>query len=178
MNSSPIRSLQTLVRNWVIQCFGLRTAENVTERNYRFLEESVELCQSLGLPKSACYRIIDYVYACDPGTPAQELGGVMITLSALASASDLDIESCWKREFVRISDPEVIAKIREKQAGKPSTVVCNTVKAVAPLPRPRHHHPDCSSLRTPGVCDCTRCLSDEQYEYDQAHPNPGRLPRR
>ena len=122
MYTSTIKSLQSLVWNWVIQCFGLPAASNITERNYRFLEEAVELCQSLGMDKEACHQVVDYVYFRSPGIPVQELGGVMITLSALATAADLDIETAWKREFVRISDPDVIAKIQEKQAGKPGSV--------------------------------------------------------
>ncbi len=70
--------------NWVIECFGRDLANDRAERNRRFLEETVELVQSLGCDKTTILQIVEYVYARDTGIPEQEVGGVMVTLQRYA----------------------------------------------------------------------------------------------
>jgi len=53
------------------------------------------------------------------GEPVQEAGGVMVTLAALCLASGLDMHGAGETELARISAPELVAKIRAKQAAKP-----------------------------------------------------------
>jgi hypothetical protein len=112
-------SLQDRVRAWCVACFGPTTADDVTERNWRFLEEALELVQSLGGNVEDAHRLIDYVFGRPVGEPAQEVGGTMITLSALCTANDLDMLGEGEREYQRIVQPAVIEKIRKKHAGKP-----------------------------------------------------------
>lgn len=112
-------SFQRRVWNWVIDCFGRDLANNRTERNRRFLEESVELAQSLGCDKATIHQIVEYVYARDPGIPEQEVGGVMVTFAALCEANNIEMAAAGRNELSRISSAEVMRKIRAKHSLKP-----------------------------------------------------------
>ena len=115
----PAPDLQASVQAWCVQCFGETTASDVVERNWRFLEEALELVQSLGGSKEDALKLVDYVYGREAGHPPQEVGGVMITLSALCAARGIDWYTEAMREYLRIMRPEVIEKIRAKHASKP-----------------------------------------------------------
>jgi hypothetical protein len=111
---------QLRVAGWMKSCFGPAIAVDRVERNHRFLEESLELVQSLGCTASEAHQLVDYVFGRPVGEPGQEVGGVTVTLAALCNAGGLSIRDEATREFARISVPEVMAKIRAKQAAKPS----------------------------------------------------------
>lgn len=108
---------QDSVKSWSITCFGKEIAADKTERNYRFLEEALELVQSLGCGKEAAHQLVEYVYGRPIGEPKQEVGGVMTTLATLCNANDInmadagwaELDLVWKR----------IDKIRQKQKAKP-----------------------------------------------------------
>lgn len=112
-------TFQARCRVWCVQCFGTQIAFDRTERNHRFLEEALELVQSLGCTQAEAHQLVDYVFGRPVGKPDQELGGVCVTLAALANANDLDIEHQQERELARISVPEILLRIRAKQAAKP-----------------------------------------------------------
>jgi hypothetical protein len=76
---------------WLKRCFGEVIASDIAERNHRFLEEALELVQSLGCTKSEALQLVDYVYGRNVGQVRQEIGGVMVTLSALSSACDTEM---------------------------------------------------------------------------------------
>ena len=88
-----------------------------TERNHRFLEEALELVQSLGCTQSEAHQLVGYVYGRPVGEPVQELGGVMVTLAALASCHDMDFEEAGETELARVWSK--IDVIRAKQLAKP-----------------------------------------------------------
>jgi hypothetical protein len=102
---------------WLLSCFGQEIARNKTERNHRFLEEAIELVQSLGCEVSEAHQLVDYVFNRPIGEPYQEVGGVMVTLAALCSANELDMNKCGQTELDRIWIK--MKEIREKQAKKP-----------------------------------------------------------
>lgn len=110
-------AFQQRVQPWMMECFGPEISADKTERNHRFLEESLELVQSLGCTKHEAVQLVDYVYGREVGDPPQEVGGVMVTLSALCLASGLDMHQCGETELARIW--ALVAKIRAKQAAKP-----------------------------------------------------------
>lgn len=110
-------SYQTRVLNWLMACFSMEICRDTIERNHRFLEESLELVQSLGCTASEAHQLVDYVYGRPVGEPAQEVGGVMNTLAALCAAANLDMEVCGEVELARVWTK--IDKIRAKQAAKP-----------------------------------------------------------
>lgn len=110
-------NLQSRVAAWVVEAFGLAAAGDKSERNHRFLEESLELVQSLGCGRREAEQLVEYVYNRPSGLPAQEVGGVMVTLFALCQASKLDALECCDIELARCY--EKIETIRKKQATKP-----------------------------------------------------------
>lgn len=114
-----MRKYQQDVKNWCVTCFGETTATDTAERSWRFMEEALELVQSLGMTDEQVKQLVDYVYSREVGEPGQEVGGVMVTLSALVAASGLDLEECALTELNRINQPHIIEKIRAKHARKP-----------------------------------------------------------
>jgi len=110
---------QASVREWMLECFGRDITANRAERNHRFLEEALELVQSLDCTKEDAHRLVDYVFNRPVGDPPQEVGGTMVTLAALCNASGLRMGPAGLDELRRIQSPEVINKIRQKQKSKP-----------------------------------------------------------
>ncbi|WP_208455902.1 hypothetical protein [Burkholderia gladioli] len=110
---------QARVQLWMMECFGPTIAADRVERNHRFLEEALELVQSLGCAASEAHQLVDYIFGRPIGEPAQEVGGVMVTLAALCLASSLDMHHAGETELARISEPATVLKIRAKQAAKP-----------------------------------------------------------
>lgn len=110
-------TFQDRVLPWLLECFGAEIANDRTERNHRFLEEALELVQSLGCTRSEAQQLVDYTFGRPPGDPSQESGGVMITLAALCLASKLDMHEAGETELARIWTK--VETIRAKQAAKP-----------------------------------------------------------
>lgn len=119
MTYMNIEMFQNAIRTWCVDCFGKTTADDATERNWRFLEEALELVQSLGGTADDAHKLVDYVFNREPGDPGQEVGGTMVTLAALCSASNIDIGEASVAELYRITRPEMMEKIRGKHAAKP-----------------------------------------------------------
>lgn len=114
-----IDSFQARVHLWLLACFGETIARDREERNHRFLEETLELVQSLGCSASEAHQLVDYVFGRPVGEPAQEVGGAMVTLAALCLANGLDMHADGETELARVNNPEILLKIRAKQAAKP-----------------------------------------------------------
>ena len=74
---------QERVWPWVAACFGPMIAVDPLERNHRFLEEALELCQACGATAQQAHQLVDYVFARDVGEREQEVGGIMVTLAGL-----------------------------------------------------------------------------------------------
>lgn len=110
-------SFQSRVRSWAVRCFGEAVADDHVERTHRFLEEAMELAQARGCTKEEALGLLDYVFSRAAGDPVQEVGGVAMTLAALCSASDIDMENAAQVELGRVEAS--IEKIRAKQAAKP-----------------------------------------------------------
>lgn len=115
-----IEMLQIEVKSWLVTCFGEQIAQNKLERNDRFIEESLELVQSLGYTKERVLALVDYVFDRPVGQPIQEVGGVLITLAALCYPNKINLDSAAHQELHRITEPYTMNKIREKQANKPT----------------------------------------------------------
>jgi len=108
---------QERVAPWMTACFGEEVSNDRTERNHRFLEESLELVQAMGCTESEAHQLVDYVFNRPKGEPHQEVGGVMVTLAALCLACSLSMHKCGDIELERIWTK--VEEIREKQAKKP-----------------------------------------------------------
>jgi hypothetical protein len=114
-----IAEFQNHVNTWMQRCFGPAISADRRERNHRFLEEALELVQSLDCTHEEAHQLVDYVYGRPVGEMHQEMGGVMVTLAALANAAGLKMARDGLAELDRINSPEIIDKIRRKQAAKP-----------------------------------------------------------
>ncbi len=115
MNRDP--TFQSRVAAWMLACFGDATAADAVERNFRFLEEALELVQSLGCTRADALLLVNYVYGRPWGEPKQEVGGVMVTLAALCNAAAMDLDDCAAEELSRVWT--CIDVIKRKQASKP-----------------------------------------------------------
>lgn len=111
--------LQNFVANWLVRCFGKEVAQDKMERNYRFLEEALELVQACGMTKEDARSLVAYTYSREPGVKHQEVGGTMITLAALCHVQGIDMIGEGWREAERIDQGDVIEHIRKKNAAKP-----------------------------------------------------------
>ncbi|WP_318868527.1 hypothetical protein RWE87_13540 [Sinorhizobium meliloti] len=110
---------QDAVAKWLLSTFGEKIANDPDERNQRFLEEAVELVQSLGATKQECHELVDYVFSRSKGEPAQEVGGVIVCLAALCNVAGLDMLECSLTELDRIDNALTMDKIKQKHKGKP-----------------------------------------------------------
>lgn len=109
---------QSRVRDWVMTCFGEASLKDPILRGDRMLEEVFELLQAADYPVDRVDRIREYSFAREKGVISQEVGGVMSTLAAFCTAMNIDMKDAAEAEYARISTPEIIAKIRVKEAEK------------------------------------------------------------
>ncbi|EKT4091514.1 hypothetical protein QEG23_000999 [Stenotrophomonas maltophilia] len=122
------QTFQAGVAEWMGQCFLPSLYSNMTERGDRLLEEVLELLQAHGYDKARVPTLVDYVFGRPVGDPAQEVGGVMVTLAGYCWVAGLDMHIAGDAELARINQPEVMAKIRAKQEAK------NALHFDTPLP--------------------------------------------
>ncbi|HEL5316037.1 TPA: hypothetical protein UOJ24_000225 [Stenotrophomonas maltophilia] len=122
------QTFQAGMSKWMGQCFLPSLYSNMTERGDRLLEEVLELLQAHGYDKARVPTLVDYVFGRPVGEPAQEVGGVMVTLAGYCWVAGLDMHAAGDAELARISQPEVMAKIRAKQEAK------NALHFDTPLP--------------------------------------------
>lgn len=108
---------QKMAFEWAVSCFSYPDATNYHERACRFIEEALELVQSLGVRKDEIYALTSYVYNRPSGNPHKEAGDVLLTLAILSSAISLSLEdagvqaldNCWAN----------FDRIRAKHLSKP-----------------------------------------------------------
>jgi len=115
--TSNNRAFQLRVVDWMMETFSMEVCRDTTERNHRYLEESLELVQAMGCTQAEAHMLVDYVFGRPAGEPEQEVGGAMVTLAALCAAADFSMRECGERELSRCW--QNIERIRAKQAGKP-----------------------------------------------------------
>lgn len=110
---------QTEVNSWMLACFGEEIAADRLERADRFLEEALELAQTMpGFTIDRAHALVDYVFNRPVGERSQEVGGVMVTLAALCNSFEIDIAGSAHAELARVWTK--IDAIRAKQAAKPT----------------------------------------------------------
>ncbi len=109
-------SYQAEARKWAEIAFGPEIAADKVIRNFRFLEEALELVQAGGCTKEDALKLVDYVYGRPVGEVFQEAGGVMTTFACLCTAQGVDMEHAGDTELQRCWAN--IDKIRAKQAAK------------------------------------------------------------
>ena len=152
----PVRvegSFQARVEPWMRECFGDVIPFDKLERGDRLLEEVLELLQSGDYPPDRVLALRDYVYGRPVGEPAQEVGGVMVTLAAYCLAFGLDMHEAGETELARIWTK--VPQIRAKQAAKP---VGSALPMLSAAPRAEGSSPSQPSRTTqesppPTPCD-------------------------
>lgn len=158
--------LQTLVRRWCVRAFGQAVADDHRERNHRFLEEALELAQSLGCTAEDAHVLVEYVFGRPAGKAGQEVGGVLITLAALCGAHrDLSMDREAKAELGRINRSDVLEKIRAKQAAKARDI------PMSPLPGttcPIHGETLPCKLCELGVVGDRRTMQEQPRQHTDA----------
>src|SRR5437899_8158554 len=93
------KSFQRRVEEWLAACFPPTVPADRQERTHRFLEEALELAQANGCSREHVQMLLDYVYSRPAGWPEYEVGGVMVTLAALCSATRIDMEEEGNHEL-------------------------------------------------------------------------------
>ena len=111
-------TFQARIEPWMRECFGDVIPFDRLERGDRLLEEVFELLQSGDYPPERVAALRDYVWGRPTGEPAQEVGGVMVTLGAYCLAFGLDMHEAGETELARIWTK--VPQIRAKQAAKPT----------------------------------------------------------
>lgn len=128
-------TFQARIADWMQICFGPEISADRIERGDRLLEEVFELLQSGNYPPERIAALEAYTWSRPKGDPSQEVGGVMVTLAAYCQAFGLDMHEAAERECARISRPATVARIRAKQAAKPT----GSALPVAPARRSENH---------------------------------------
>lgn len=113
-----LATFQSAVSKWMVETFGDKIAMDPLERIMRFLEEAMELAQTLGMTEAECGRVASYVWGRPAGEVNNEVGGVMVTLAALCHRQEVDLSAAALGELTRIDTPEMRKRIFEKQAFK------------------------------------------------------------
>lgn len=93
---------QTQVAAWCAAAFGRDHAASIPQRGVRLLEEAIEAAQASGADRDMAHKLVDYVFDRPTGELSQELGGVGVTLLALAEAAGVSAEGCECAEIARV----------------------------------------------------------------------------
>lgn len=93
---------QLLVAGWARAAFGEVEATSLPQRGLRLLEEAIETFQACGGEAAIAHQLVDFVFSRPEGTIGQELGGVAVTVLALAAAASLSAEEEEVREVHRV----------------------------------------------------------------------------
>jgi hypothetical protein len=104
-------NFQEDVERWVLDCFGKDSFQNTRVRALRFLEESIELCQSVGITNVDCLKLIGQVYEKPEGEIVQEIGGTMTTLAPLCSNLGIDMLYAGRKELEILIESEKSRKL-------------------------------------------------------------------
>jgi len=93
---------QTTVAEWCAAAFGADHQASVPQRGLRMLEEAIEAYQATAGNAGTAHKLIDYIFAKEPGELVQELGGLGVTVLALAAAAGLSADEAETREVNRV----------------------------------------------------------------------------
>jgi hypothetical protein len=95
-------SRQRKTAQWCAAAFGADHAASITQRGIRLAEEAIEAAQAAGCDPAMVHKLVDHVYSKPPGNLAQEIGGIGVTVLALAEAAGLSADSEEACEVSRV----------------------------------------------------------------------------
>ena len=108
---------QQRITDWAKAAFGVAEATGLAQRGVRLLEEAIEAFQACGGDEEIAHKLVAYVFARPAGNVDQELGGVCVTVLALAAAAGLSADEEECREVHRVlSKP--LREFSERNANK------------------------------------------------------------
>lgn len=87
---------------WCIAAFGEDDACSIPRRGLRLAEEAIETAQACGCDAEMLHRLIDHIYAKPVGELPQELGGLGVTMLALAEAAGVSADEAERNEIARV----------------------------------------------------------------------------
>jgi hypothetical protein len=93
---------QKEVAEWCAAAFGDEHARCVPHRGIRMLEEALETAQAAGCHRDMVHKLVDYVFDRPPGELRQEIGGLGLTILALAEAAGISADIEERRELERV----------------------------------------------------------------------------
>jgi len=115
--SLPRDQRQQLIASWAEKAFGHEESTGLPQRGIRLLEEAIEAFQACGGDEAIAHKLVAFVFARPPGTIGQELGGVAVTVLALAAAAGLSADEEEAREVHRVLNKPV-REFTERNASK------------------------------------------------------------
>ena len=93
---------QADVQAWCVATFGNHDALFVPQRGLRLVEVAIETAQACGCDPALIHSPIDHIYAKPVGDLPQELGGLGVTILALAGAAGVSADAAEASEFARV----------------------------------------------------------------------------
>lgn len=169
LHAARAATYQARVSAWAESCFVAKHYD-MTQRGDRLLEEVLELLQAKGYDPARVSKLVDYVYSRPAGDPAQEVGGVMVTLSTFCTVANLDMQEAGEAELARISEPAILAKVRAKQAAK------DALQDGSPLPGSAGAHSDDAATAAPFLLAINDALESARHhsfhQLKQGHISP------
>ena len=108
---------QQRITDWAKAAFGEAEATGLGQRGVRLLEEAIEAFQACGGDEEIAHKLVAFVFARPAGTVGQELGGVSVTVLALAAAAGLSADEEECREISRVLSKPV-GEFTERNANK------------------------------------------------------------
>lgn len=113
----PRDQRQQEIAIWARQAFGEIEATDLPQRGVRLLEEAIEAFQACGGNEEIAHKLVSFVFTRPPGTIGQELGGIALTVFALAAAAGLSADEEEQREIHRVLSKPV-AEFTARNASK------------------------------------------------------------
>ena len=106
-----------IAREWAQRAFGVRDVETPAIRALRMVEEAIELCQALDVPKDKVALTVETVYSRPVGQVEQEIGGVLLTMAVLTEVLGKNSDELLERELRRVlrKAPEHFARRKEEK---------------------------------------------------------------
>jgi len=158
--SLPRDQRQVMIADWARVAFGEAEATGIPQRGLRLLEEAIEAFQACGGDEAIAHKLVTYVFGRPPGTVGQELGGVAVTVLALAAAAGLSADEEECREVHRVLSKPV-GEFTQRNASKNAAGFKMTRCPWAGCP-------------TPDACDGTRHRRNACCGNSGSHREGGR----
>jgi hypothetical protein len=132
---SVLQAVMQRCARWMERMFSEGLSTNKRERALRLLEEANEFAQAAGVSRLDASIVQDHVYEREPGEPAKEIAGVLLTTLAYCVCNDIDPGEELLKELTRIEAPEFEERIRAAQVRKTAAGLSSHVEQREQLTR-------------------------------------------